>query len=72
MLRRNLFRATAGLLAAPALVRIDSIMPVRLWRPPSEFWFEGVHLTNLGHQELARVLLEFGPYLRDDYPFPIG
>lgn len=33
MLRRNLFAASLGLLAAPALVRIDSIMPVRLWRP---------------------------------------
>jgi len=33
MNRRGLIGAFAGLIAAPALVRADSIMPVSVWRP---------------------------------------
>ena len=36
--RRRILMGLIGLIAAPAVVRAGSLMPIKVWTPPRELW----------------------------------
>jgi hypothetical protein len=36
--RRRFLTGLASLIAAPAIVRAEALMPIKVWTPPRELW----------------------------------
>jgi hypothetical protein len=64
--RRKFFRGVAGLLAAPAIVRVGSIMPVRAFLPE---WSEASSVTFVSPPTPVMVRDLLLPGLNPDYDF---
>ena len=66
--RRSLFRGAAALLAAPAIVRVESLMPVKAWATKPQLGIpvmwdtvsEALYFYGDGQWRLAALLVRFG------------
>lgn len=50
--RRGLITGIASLIAAPAVVRVASLMPISVPKPPALYWFSVNDVLSRGHDDL--------------------
>lgn len=67
--RRNLITGIGALLAAPALVRATSIMPVKIWDAETKLYYpcNVLQLNELNEASLEKVWIEIQRSGRPDF-----